>query len=160
MVLLPSLQWHHCCPQVDIIALVVMPSLSSLMCRRPHCHHDEVVSLIVMVLLPLMRRHLCHHGYGNCPPHCDGVSAIVKLAYSSSWRCGPHNNGVVAVINNDWCCCPRQAGVFAPLHWCRRPCHTVVVILGALLLMPSSRRPLCPCCACIIHSLCRCLCPH
>jgi hypothetical protein len=148
MVLLPTLQWRYCCPQAGVIALIVMASLSSLMCRRPCCHCNDIVALVVMALLLLMCRRLCRHGCGNCCPHCDGISAIVKLAYSSSWRCCPRNNGVVAVIDNDRHCCPRRAGMFAPLRWCHCPCHTGVDILGALALMPSSHRPLCPCCAC------------
>ncbi len=57
MVLFPSLQWYCCHPQAGIVALVAMVSLSSLMRRRPHRHHDGIVALVVMALLPLMCRH-------------------------------------------------------------------------------------------------------
>ncbi len=122
---------------------VVMASLSLLMSRRPRCHRDDVVALIVMMLLPLMRRHLCHHGNGDCCHHPDGISAIVKLAWSSSWCCCPCDNGVVAVIDNNRHCYPHWNGMFAPLHWCHRPCHTGVIILSMLALMHLSCRPLC-----------------
>jgi hypothetical protein len=54
-------QWRHCRPQAGIIALVVMTSLSSLMCRHPCYHCNDVVALVVMALLPLMRGCLCRH---------------------------------------------------------------------------------------------------
>jgi hypothetical protein len=78
--LFPLLQWRCRYPQAGVIALVVIASLSLSMCKHPCCHHDEVVALVVMALLPLMRRHLCHHCDGNCCPRRNGLSAIVELA--------------------------------------------------------------------------------
>jgi hypothetical protein len=72
MASLPSSSW--------CVALVAMALSSSSMHSCPCHHHDGVVALIAMVLLPLMRRHLHHCCDGNYHSHRDGVSAVDKLA--------------------------------------------------------------------------------
>ncbi len=73
-----------CHPQAGIVALVAMASSSSLMSRRPCRHCDGIVALVVMMLLPLMRKHLCCCCDGDCCPCCDGFSAVVEVAKSLS----------------------------------------------------------------------------
>jgi hypothetical protein len=149
-----------------------MVSLSSSMCRCPCHHRDGVVALAMMALLPLMCWHLCCHCDGNCCYHWDGVSAIVKLAQSSSWCCCPHNNGVVPIINmqacllsSSWCCCPCCNGV--PSLMCRRLCSPGVFAIATIIMLPLSQWHCCPCQAGIValvtmalspSSMCRCFC--
>ncbi len=91
-----------------------------------------------MVLLPLMRRCLCHHCNCNCHPHDNGdvvvINAQVSLP-SSSWRCYPCNNGVIVLDPWRRCypCCDKVLAVLKlelfPLlqwhchhHWGHHPC--------------------------------------
>jgi hypothetical protein len=71
-----------------IFAIVVMAPLLSLMSRRLCCRQASivalvaccqagVVALIVMALLPLMHKRLCHCCDCNCCSCHDGVVAIV-----------------------------------------------------------------------------------
>ncbi len=150
MALLPSSSWH--------CLFVAMVSVSSLMCRHP-CHHcNGIVALITMALLPLIRRCLCCHCNSDCCPFCNSISAIVDLAWSSSWRHCPCNNGVVAIINAQesvlllsWCHYPHCDGGTAinaqaslqSGHLCHH-CNKVAALVAMAMLQLSSWYH-CPC---------------
>jgi hypothetical protein len=129
LVLFLLLRWRCCHPQAGVIAPLAMVSSSSLMHRHPCRHHNGVVALVAMAFLSLMCRHLCHHCNGDCRPHQDGVSAIVKLAYSLSWHCCPCNNGVVAIIN-------AQASLLSS-SWHSHPCCNGVALINAQASLQS-----------------------
>jgi hypothetical protein len=147
-----SSSWHHCpcnngvfaldlqqhgspCCNVGIVSLVAMVSLSSSMCKHPCRHHNGVVALIAMVFLPLMHRHLCHCCGGHCHPRCNGISAVVKLAQSSSWCCCPCDNGVVAVIDT-------QASLLSlRLHHCPH-CNGVAIVNEQAFLQSRNFLPM------------------
>ncbi len=93
---------HHC--QTRIVALVA-------------CCQAGVVSLVVMALLPSMRRRLCHCRDCYCCPHDNCIVAIVDAQASLpllSWRCCPRNNGIIA-LDLWWCCCSHCNGIIAVL---------------------------------------------
>jgi hypothetical protein len=126
--------------------------------RRCPCHHcDGIDALIVMALLPLMCRRHCNHRDNDCRPCHNGVSAIVELAYSSNWRCCPHNNGVVAVIKeqaslllSSWCRCPHRnvlavANVASLQSRCLCRHHNNAVALVAMAMLLLSSWCCCPC---------------
>ncbi len=135
-----------CCLQAGVIALVTMASSPSSMHRRLcHCHNCNITLFLYWL-------H-CHHCTGVvlllhqcCCPYCTDFFALTLHGHKH-----PHCTGVIS---------PCWPGVFALLHWCCCPCHAGVVALGVLALSPSSYRPLCPCCACIVQLICRFLCPH
>jgi hypothetical protein len=58
------------------------------------------ISLVTRMLLPLI---------------CNGVVALIVIVSlpSSSWRCCPHSNGVVVIINVIALVACRQAGIAA-----------------------------------------------
>jgi hypothetical protein len=57
------------CVHACIVALVV-------------CHQASVVAFVVMELLPLMHRRLCHCCNGNCCSYHNGIIAIVDAQAS------------------------------------------------------------------------------
>ncbi len=72
MTLLRSLSWHHCPPCNGIVIIInEQASLPSLQ------WHFVLVS---MALLPLMHKCLCCCCNGDCHLHCNGISAVIKLA--------------------------------------------------------------------------------
>jgi hypothetical protein len=122
---------------MTIVALVTMVLILLLMCRRlRRCqasivalvvHHQAgIVTLLVMPLLSLMCRCLCHCCNWDCHPHDNGIVAIVDaqvshccpLCSSSSWLCCSCCDGVVAIdvqaslpllqwqllLLSQWCC--------------------------------------------------------
>jgi hypothetical protein len=88
-----------------MFALMTMELLPLLMCRHPCCHQASIDALIKMASLPLIY---------------DEIVALVAMALlpSSSWRCCPHCNGIVVIINAQaslpsllWQCCPHCDGI-------------------------------------------------
>ncbi len=161
IMLLPLMRRHLCHCQMVIVDLIMM-ALLPLSMRRHLCNcwtsivaliarcWAGVVALVPMVLLPSMRKRLCHCCHCNCCPHDNGFVAVVYVQASlllPSWHECPHNNGVVAP--DLWrCCCPRHDGVIAVLK---------------LLLLPLLQWRCChhPCCCpwCSLSSWCpRCWC--
>ncbi len=119
-----------------------MVSLPSSMCRHPCRHHNGVVALAAMTFLPLMRRHVCRHHDGDCCPHCDGVSAIVKLTYSLSWCCCLETMGLLLLSMRRFLCC-YQAGVVTliamvlPSLMRKHLCSPGTFAIIAIMLLPS-----------------------
>jgi hypothetical protein len=156
-----SLQSRHLCHGCNnIVALVAMVSLpSSSWCCCPH--HDGVVAIVnAQVSLPLSG--WCHYPlalapspslHGPCDPWFTRIVAPILQTFSSLRCMGAITVIAVALLSpSSWRVCP--------IRWCTCPCHAGVVVLGALALAPSSSRYCCPCCACIMQSICRHLCPH
>jgi hypothetical protein len=94
--LLPLLQWHCCCLQAGVVALVTMASLPLLM-RGHLCHcYDGVITLLALAPLPTLHRHCCPHCAGvvvlialtSLPSLCMGVVTVIApvLISSSTWH--------------------------------------------------------------------------
>jgi hypothetical protein len=96
MALLPLLMCRRlCCCQADTIALIA-------------CRQASVIALVVLVLLPSMRLHLCGHCNCDCYPHDNGGITVVNAQASMallSWYPHPQNNGIIPP-HLQWCCCP------------------------------------------------------
>ncbi len=137
---------YYCCPHhngvVAVVKLVLLPS--SQWCRHHHQCTGVFVALIALAALPTLHRH--------CPPCCTGVVALIVLTSLPSCCMGIVTILAPALL-------PHLAGMFVPFCWCPGPYHTGVVSLCALALAPLMHRLLCPCCACILQSICRRLCP-
>ncbi len=175
------LSWGHC-PHCNGVTVVNMQaSLQS----RDLCHHcNIIVALVVMTLLPSSSwwHCPCHKGIiaivdvqaslplpqWCCCPHCTGAIANITRGLLSllHWRCCPYHNDLFSLTSHGHChrCC---TGIIAPIELACL-CHCAgVVALVMLLLLPSVRwhfcpcqvGPLCPCCVCIMQSICRRLCP-
>ncbi len=166
MVLPLSMSRHLCSPGLFAVIVIILLSLS-WWC---HCHCQAgVVALVTMTLSPpSIHRYLhrCHNGtvallrWGHCQ-HCTSIVALVVPALLSllRWPLCPHVAWASSPLLHRHCC-PRWAGVFAPLHWCHCLCHAGIAVLGALALAPLLHRPLYLCCACVMQSIFRCLCPR
>jgi hypothetical protein len=157
-----SLSWHHCpcCMQ------------ASLQSRRLCCCHDNIVALVAMALLP--SSSWC------CLPCHNRVVAIINVQVSSplsQWPCHPFVLVPLPTFHGRCppCCAGVMMGIItvvAPallpllswrvcaVHCCCCTCHASLVILRALALATLSCRPLCPCCVCILQSICMHLHPH
>jgi hypothetical protein len=123
-----------------------MASFSSLMHMRPCHHHDGIVALVTMALLPSMRRHLCRCCDCGCPPHDIGVVVVVdaQVSLPSLSRCCCPCNKCVIALNPHWHCCPCSNGVVAILklallplfqwHHCHHQCADILAIIAIVLL--------------------------
>jgi hypothetical protein len=175
------LSWHHCPCCNGVAAIDVQASLQS---RRLCCCHDNIVALVAMALLLssswcccpchdrvvaiidaqvslMLSQWPCRPFalaplptfHGHCPPCCIGVIIPIVLTFLPS-----RYMGVVTIVAPallpllSWCVCA--------VHCCCCTCHASVVILHALALATLSCRPLCPCCVCILQSICMHLCPR
>jgi hypothetical protein len=111
-----------------------MGLLPSLMCRCLHCHGAGIVTLVAMVLLLSMRRHLCS----------PGVFAIIviMLLPSLRWHCCRCYVGVVTHVMM----------VLSPSLMCRSycHCHNGVIAFVALAPLPTFHGHCCPCCASVV----------
>jgi hypothetical protein len=127
---------------MTIVALLTMTLLTLSMCRHLFCCQASlitliaccqagVVALVVMALLPLMRRHCCCCCNCNCCPLDNGIVAIVNAQASLlllRWHCCPCNNGVVA-LDPQWRCCPCLDGIVPLLKLACCPCCKGIVVI-------------------------------
>jgi hypothetical protein len=134
------------------------------------CCQAGVVPLMVMTLLPSMRRRLCHCCHCNCCPHGNGSVAVVDLQASLpslSWHHCPGNKGTVALCNGvvavlklasspllQWHCChhrcrpPRH--LLSSWHCCRQCAGIFAIAMMAIVALFTM--------ALLLLSMCRCLC--
>jgi hypothetical protein len=127
------------CCQADIIALVMMALLPLMHRHLCHCcdckchpHNDGIVTIVdAQASLPLPSWHCHPHNNGTialdlgwcCPPCCNGVVAILKLASLPllQWRHHHHQ-----------CCCP----CCSLSSWCHCPCCYGIIAIDAQASLP------------------------
>jgi hypothetical protein len=138
-----SLCRRLCSCQASIVALIA-------------CCQAGDVALVMMALLLLMRRHICHCCNCSCRPHDNGAVTVVDAQGSlplMRWHCCPCNNGIVALITmvllsliHNGLVVLAMMELLPSSSWCHCPhCNGVVVIMDAQVSLPSLQWHHCPC---------------